>query len=225
MDKIKIDILKIIQEDRDNKCSPDYESLERRGFEKGYLRVMIKENLIGWSGCSFYITDKGDKVLREYLLIESSAKKDNIGVMFDTQIYDKMIEGDLDINLLKKNKYRYEFYITHIQVEELSNCSDKEKRAKLSLFKTEISPKIVPTESMVLGVSRFGECKFGNADILENLRRGNTRDTNDALIGETAIKKELILVTEDKKLRQKVNSNKGHAISLDEFKLCLKSEK
>lgn len=223
-DKRKIDVLKIIQEGRDKMWSLDYESLNKKGYDSGFLKGMVQEGFLGWSGADFYITDKGDSILRDYLLIES--KKQDISktkVVFDSNIYNRIADGELDISLLEKNKDKFEFYITHIQVDEINKCPDTEKRARLSLIKTKIAPILVPTESIVFGVSRWNECKFSDGKTLENLRKGNEKHTEDALIGEVAIKNSYLLVTDDEKIRKRVNSNGGKAISLAEFKKMLTS--
>ncbi len=222
-DKRKIEVLKIIQEGKDNNWSIDFESLEKKSYDKGFLKAMITEGVVGWSGVDFYITEKGDKILRDYLIIESQDKEQaKIKVIFDSHIFDKIVDGDLDINLLEKNKEQYEFYITHIQIDEINRCPDEEKRAKLLLFKTKIRPIVIPTESIVLGTSRFGESKFGDGELLEKLRKDNPKHTKDALIGETAIRNNLLLVTNDDILCKRVNSNGGTAITLEEFMKKLK---
>lgn len=155
--------------------------------------------------------------------IESYKQKDKLKFIFDSNIYDEIVAGNLKIDDLAmfKNKENAEFYVTHIQVDEISKCSDTEKRAKLFLFMTKISPIIVPTESAVYGISRFGKAKFSNGDLLEKLREGNIKHTKDALIGETAIKEKLILITNDNTLRRRVNLNGGKAFNLEEFKIMM----
>jgi len=57
----------------------------------------------------------------------------------------------------------------------------------------------------------------------EKLRQENYNHTEDALIGEVAIKNKLLLITNDKTLRSRVNSNGGRAINLEEFKEVLEN--
>lgn len=220
-DKRKIEILKLIQEDRDNDRISDYESMGKEGYDSGFLRVMITEGLIGWGVSNFYITQKGDEILRDYLIIESKKNKTKTKIIFDSNVYDEIANGNLNINLLEKNNDKYEFYITHIQIDEINKCPNIEKRARLSLFKSKLAPIVIPTESFIPGTSRLGEARLGDGNILEKLRKGNLKNTNDALIGEVAIKNKITLVTNDKNLRQNVNFNKGNAIDLSEFKKSL----
>ena len=58
-------------------------------------------------------------------------------------------------------------------------------------------------------------------DLSEKLK-GNVVKWNDALIGEVAIKNKFLLITEDNRLKNKVNSLNGKAMNLNEFKDMLK---
>lgn len=217
MDKKKIEILKKIQECRDNNISPDFESLGKEGFEKSILRVMIKEELINWAGV-FSLTEKGEKILRDYLIVESQKQKDKLKILFDSNIFDEIIAGNLKINEIVKFKENAEFYITHLQVDEINDCSNIEKRAKLFLFMAKLAPIVISTSSFIPDKSRLGEARLGDGIIFKELKNGNGKHTDDALIGETAIKEKLTLVTNDRTLRNKVNSKGGNAISSEEFK-------
>ena len=157
------------------------------------------------------------------VFVESYKQKDKLKFILDSNIFDEIVAGNLKIDdfVMFKNKENAEFYITHIQVDEINKCLDTEKRAKLFLFMTKISPIIVPTESAVLGISRIGEAKYSKGDLLEKLRKGNIKHTKDALIGETAIKEKLILITNDRTLRTRVNLNGGKAFNLEEFKIMM----
>ena len=65
----------------------------------------------------------------------------------------------------------------------------------------ELRPEKIPTESFVVGTSRIGSAKIGDGNLIERLRTGNLKKTNDALIGETAIKNNLTLITNDLKIK------------------------
>lgn len=169
----------------------------------------------------YYSFKKGIKKRKEDLVKSLKESKDRIKVMFDNDILNKIVEGQLDMDyIIKSNKF--EFYATHIQSDQVNRCPDNEKRAMLTLNLTKLSPILLPTESFVLGTSRLGEAKWGDGEVLEGLRKENQNHTEDALIGEVAIKKGILLVTNDKTLKSRVNSNSGRAINLDEFKELVK---
>jgi len=76
----------------------------------------------------------------------------------------------------------------------------------------------IPTESFVLDVSRLdGEAKLDGTTYFEALQNGNLKHIEDALIGETAIVKNLILVSNDESFRNKVQAVGGKAITFNKF--------
>jgi|GEM_PF-838041 len=149
-------------------------------------------------------------------------KQPHIGkkIMMDTNIFNKIAEGILDVELLEKAKTKgYIFYITHIQSDEISSCKEEEKRKKLVLFMAKISPKLINTESLVWGKSRWGFSKWGKGELFEKLKEGsdNPKRYNDYIIAETAIKNDFVLLTEDDKLRSEIHRFCGRAISKEDF--------
>lgn len=136
-------------------------------------------------------------------------------IILDSNIFDDLVAGQLELDFVEN--LNAEIFITHIQVDELNNCPDHEKRAKLFLHLTEVRPQKLATESFVVGTSRLGSAKLGDGEILEKLRNGNLKKTNDALIGETAIKNGLTLITNDKELKRNVNKLGGKALTIKEF--------
>ncbi|MCC4227416.1 type II toxin-antitoxin system VapC family toxin [Zunongwangia profunda] len=120
-------------------------------------------------------------------------------LILDSNVFDDLLTGKLEIAVFEKEDF--ELFITHIQVDEINECPNKEKRAKLLNFMIELRPEKIPTESFVVGTSRIGSAKIGDGNLIERLRTGNLKKTNDALIGETAIKNNLTLITNDLKIK------------------------
>lgn len=137
-------------------------------------------------------------------------------VMFDTNIFNRILDGKIKSDELISEGNDY--YVTHIQRDELEDCPDEGRRSNLLEIFKDLEQKEIPTESAVFDVSRYGKAKYGNGELLEEIRKGNLRHTEDALIGETAIKRDMVLVSEDGRLRAKVNSLGGTAVSIEEFK-------
>jgi len=165
-------------------------------------------------------------------------------IMFDTNSFDKILTGEIPIELIKKSvSLGCKYFITHIQTDELSRVPDtkKWKREKLVLFLTIVSPSLIPTESFVLGYSKLGFAKFPSTEIYLNLSNptqikekkahyetllNKTRsNVKDAIIGETAIKNGFTLVTEDARFINKVDSLGGIAITPKNFTDKLRKEK
>ena len=132
-------------------------------------------------------------------------------------MFDDLVSGKLELSFLEKTKA--EVFVTHIQVDELNKCPDTERRANLFLQMTEVRPQKIPTESFIIGTSRIGSAKIGNGVLIKKLRMENLKRTNDALIGETAIKNNLTLITNDKKLKNKVIELGGKALTVSEFNI------
>jgi rRNA-processing protein FCF1 len=137
-------------------------------------------------------------------------------IIFDSNVFDDVLSGIIKIEQFTIDSIQ--IFITHIQEDELNECSDKERREKLLNVMREINPIKIATESFVVGSSRIEEAKIGDGDLLEKLRVLNLKRTNDGLIGETAIKNNLVLITNDKQLKNRVNELGGIALSVLEFK-------
>lgn len=147
--------------------------------------------------------------------------------MFDTNIFNALLDGKVDLsNLIGKAKY----YATHIQRDEINKTPDNIRRKQLKDLFTAVTSdpiptesfvldtsrldyaklggeNVIPTESAVFGISKFGKAKYTPNDnlyipILQELDNHKQKENNkeDALIAETAIKNDLILVTHDRDL-------------------------
>lgn len=139
--------------------------------------------------------------------------------IFDTHVFDSIVAGDLSLDDLKSAKSRGDrFYVTHIQVDEINRCKDENKRATLNLLMLKVSPEVAVTETAIWGVSRWGEAKWGTKGFYEQLKQGNLKHTEDALIGEVAIVNSFTLVTNDHDLMKKVIKLSGKAISINEYR-------
>lgn len=130
----------------------------------------------------------------------------------DTCIINKLIDGKIKLNELPSNS---SFFASHIQIDEINKTQDSERRAQLFLRFAEVSPKIIPTESLVWDVSRWDQAKFSDGVLynslkqsLDALNKSKPSNVNDALIAETAIVNEYTLLTSDKDLT-KVAKNLG----------------
>jgi len=161
-------------------------------------------------------------VVDKKLLCKKFQIKKKIKIMFDSDILNKIVEGELNINEFLNDK-NFEFYATHIQLKQIARCKNKEKKAKLMSSFFKINPIIIPTESAVFDISQFDYAKYSNGNTLEELKKNNKKHTEDALIGETTLKNNIILVTNDKTLQSRLNKQGRQAINLEEFKKLIKN--
>ena len=145
--------------------------------------------------------------------------------MFDTVVFNRILDGALDIGALV-GKAR--FYATHIQLDEINETSNSQRRQALLEVFDRITERKVTTESFILGVSRLDEARLGGGNIvptespvwnvstwghakwggadgfytafkaeLDTMNKNKPNNVQDTLIAETAIKNRLALVTDD----------------------------
>ena len=131
----------------------------------------------------------------------------------DTNIFNKLVDGIIAPDDLPSDE---PFVATHVQVDEINNTSDKERRAQLFLKFVELGPKIVPTESFALGVSRLGHGKLSDGVLftklkqdLDTMNKSKPNNVRDVLIAEVAILNGFTLLTADGDLCEVVKRHGG----------------
>ena len=141
--------------------------------------------------------------------------------MVDTNIINRILDNDLDLIFFKRPEKT--LFATHIQRDEITNTPDAIRRNELLSIFQKVADSI-PTETAFWGISKWGEAKWAEDDlaqkILEELNRKKRKKNNfqDALIADTAIKNNYILITEDGPLYDVVtNIFNGSAQKWDDF--------
>ena len=130
-------------------------------------------------------------------------------VIFDSNVFDDIIAGRLDVSVLIRK--RVKIYITHIQKDELAACRNEQRRTQLLQCMASI------------GVSRIGEARISDgSDLIRKLEGGNPVHIQDALIGETAIKNALTVITNDDRFKKRIAAQGGQALTTEEFLKVLK---
>ena len=144
--------------------------------------------------------------------------------MFDTVVFNRILDGALDIGAFV-GKAR--FYATHIQLDEINETSNPQRRLALLEVFDRVTERKVPTESFVFDVSRLDEAKLGGGNIVPtesavwdvsawgqakwgetdgmysafkaelDTLKSKQNNIQDTLIAETAIKNRFALVTDD----------------------------
>jgi predicted nucleic acid-binding protein len=142
--------------------------------------------------------------------------------MFDTNVFGKILKMNSPHDLLVGE---HQYFVTSLQRDELQATPDENMRNQLlAVFQT-IPQNAIPTETVVFDFSRFDMAKFGDglvySRVLEELskRKPMQRENNikDALIAETATKNGILLVTDDKALREVVLKVGGFAIDFSVY--------
>lgn len=144
--------------------------------------------------------------------------------MLDTNVFNHVLDGKIGLASLEGRR----LIATHIQRDEINNTKNEARRKALySVFEflTEnmvpttsavagisvagsccaSSDGVVPTESAVWDISRWGQAKWGaNDDIFEGMRqeldalnKEKKNNAQDILIAETSIRNGWVLITSD----------------------------
>ncbi len=142
------------------------------------------------------------------------------GFMFDTMIFNKILDAEISLDSLPKN---FKYVVTHIQCGELKKTPNKDRRKKLLDIFFKIDSEEIFTESTLLGTSILGKSKLSNNLLCEEIKlmldkkQNKESNKNDALIAETTIKNGLILVTDDSDLLEVTQRYNGEVITLEDF--------
>lgn len=143
------------------------------------------------------------------------------GFMFDTNIFNHILDNKILIENFPEN---LNLFITHIQLDELEKTRDQNRRKMLLTIFKKIDQENIPTESLVLSVSKLGKAKLGDENglykkIKLDLDEKEIKQNNkqDALIAKTTIKNGLILVTDDSDLLEVTQKYNGEVITLKDF--------
>ena len=153
--------------------------------------------------------------------------KERIRCMFDTVAFNRVVEYPIPVELIAES---VEVYATHIQLDELIKTGDCEKKNKLIRvfnFLVQDDQKL-PTESSVWEITKWNGGKWTKEDNLYRpikaaldkckLKKNNL---NDALISETAITNDYILVTDDVCLNEEAPKFGARCMYFKQFlKLC-----
>ena len=148
---------------------------------------------------------------------------ERIKCMFDTTIFNRVVEHKVPIEKLTACVVAYATPLQWHEINRTQNCKKKEELCHLfrNLFPEEShsdGSRVVPTPTTVWNVSPWGSGQWSESDSLygpiltamDELRR-HKNNPWDALIAETAIKNGFTLVTDDGNLgevAQKFGANR-----------------
>ncbi len=141
--------------------------------------------------------------------------------MFDTNIFNEILDQKIDVTSINNAS----FHVTHIQLNEIQATKREERRNQLLQMFHDVDKATIGTESAVWDVSEWDNTKCGSEKglyqpIVKRLGELNKKKKNnaqDALIAETAIVNNQILVTNDTDLQKVTSEFGGKVIGLDTF--------
>lgn len=133
--------------------------------------------------------------------------------VLDTNIFNRLADGAATSSVLPAG---LKLVVTHVQLDELNQTKDVERRGRLLLCFAILQPEVIPTESFVLGISRLDHGKLSDGKLIETIRRdlddlngGKQNNWQDALIAEVALVNGYVLVTADADLHQVAQAHGG----------------
>ncbi len=130
-------------------------------------------------------------------------------LMLDTMIYDKVVDTPGMLELLQRlvDEGEVEILATHIQEDELAKIPDERKRAEVS----KIPRQEVPTSGAVWNTSKWDRATWGDGSesgvSIDEIRSEKRGHTHDALIATSASANVDALVTNDKRLKNRLNDS------------------
>lgn len=142
-----------------------------------------------------------------------------MGYMLDTNIFDRLAKGQLDMGDLPNDG---EFYATSVQIQELNQTNDDDLRTILIDKFSELGPTLDQLQTTLWGFSGWGEGGWSavgeyfekiksELDFANKKKRSNAAD---ALIGETSLANNHILITTDKDLAIAVEGQGGKVMKI-----------
>ena len=142
--------------------------------------------------------------------------------MFDTNAFNRLLDSGQDPAAVA---YGRDLFATHIQLRELSATKNLARAQALATVFHETPQEVIPTAAAIWDVSEYCGAEYGDADgaypdLLQRLNAANGgKDNNchDALIGVTALKRKLTLVTNDRDLARAIREMGGTPVTFEDF--------
>jgi len=141
--------------------------------------------------------------------------------MFDTNANDAAADNEEYRQLLiwaQDNKY-IQLITTHIQRDQIEAIPDVQRKAEVENI--HVSATQVTTYGMIWNLSRWNEARFANEGEVDKFlgsKIRNNRNLTDALIGLTALKDGNILITDDKSLGKRCQTQGVQIMRSKQFK-------
>jgi hypothetical protein len=143
--------------------------------------------------------------------------------MLDTNIFDRLAKGSLDIGDLPCDG---EFFATSIQIKELNQTKDEALRNSLNKIFAGLGPTLDQIQTTLWDFAGWGEGGWSakgeyfeeiKAD-LDSLNRSKRSNSADALIGEVSLSNHHTLITTDKHLAEVVERHGGKVKRVEDYK-------
>lgn len=168
-----------------------------------------------------------------------------INCMFDTNVFNRIVDEDIALKSLVGRVTAYATHIQRDEINNTKDVERRARLAKTfgdvvaatdptasfvigasRLGEARLGgERVVPTTSAVWDVSRWNEAEWGDEDDLysalksdlDKLNQNKPNNVHDALIAETSIKADYVLVTNDAHLAAVTKKYGGKCLSVGEL--------
>jgi len=124
--------------------------------------------------------------------------------MIDTSVFNRIVDGLTFSDYVPDGA---ELFVTYVQVAEINQTKDAERRGRLNLTFALLRPQLANTDSFIFGKTPLGLAPLGITEEFDAIKaeldaKNNSKGNNDedALIAETALKNDYWLITADRDL-------------------------
>jgi rRNA-processing protein FCF1 len=133
--------------------------------------------------------------------------------MVDTNGYDYLVESEQiwSRTLAACESKKLQFLMTQVQIDQIRVMLLTEKRNKARNMLA-IPLKFVKTSAFLFGFSKIGLAEYGPPEMIDAIRGDAHGDDLDSPLIGTALRESVVLVTADKRLRNKAERNGVSAI-------------
>ncbi len=145
---------------------------------------------------------------------------ENLRILLDNNIIDKI--NDI-LNYLIEKSLHVEVFICSTILEELASIPDTKKEIRIInlLQLAKLEAKFVNDSVIVWDNSRWDFSDWSNGIIYNNNVNDSHNNVHDAIIAETSVKHNCYLITDDKRLYNKMRKHNYKVLSLSELKEIL----
>jgi restriction endonuclease S subunit len=95
--------------------------------------------------------------LKKGLMQELLSKGLILGFMFDTNVFNAILNEYIDLERLPRN---LKYYVTHIQYDEICSTQSEARKRELLKIIEKVPSEVIATEGVVCGVSKYGMAKY-----------------------------------------------------------------
>lgn len=150
-----------------------------------------------------------------------------LAVMFDTNVFDWLLMHERALNIVRERtgSGALKILITSVQMNELGAISDLEKRIAVEALIQSLHVELIPVSFAPYGYA-YGECYGGketgvtlDTDALVNGRK-HVEDVMIAATSTSLSNQINILITQDRRLRNRLNSLNGNATAIAAEEFC-----